>query len=211
MDLANFDYAKYFSQDGYDIYNKKGKFYKDVCSPASINNNDIILRDRKKYIYPNNVTLCKKNCEYKDVNIEQKRIVCECNLKSNKLNDIDENNNFVIDENDDNFLNYFLDNINYKVFICYHLLLSSDNLIINPAFYTILLIFIITIFISIKFLLTGFSKLRIMMYKELPTDEKVRKLIYKQIKKYKCKNTKIKNTIITHEDKIIKKKKKIIK
>ena len=31
--------------------------------------NDITIEDRKKDIYPNNVTLCKENCKYKGINI----------------------------------------------------------------------------------------------------------------------------------------------
>ena len=34
------------------IYNKKDNFYNDICSSASKNNSDIILKDRKTDIYP---------------------------------------------------------------------------------------------------------------------------------------------------------------
>ena len=61
LDLANFDYAKLFEDQGYDIYNKNSSFYNDFCTPASVGENDIIINDRKKDIYPNNVTLCKDN------------------------------------------------------------------------------------------------------------------------------------------------------
>ena len=206
LDLANYNYAKYFSQNGYDIYNKNSEFYHDVCIPSSLNNNDITLEDRKKDIYPNNVTLCKNICEYKDVNLEQKRIICECNLNSNKLNvNMNENNYFCIEENKENFLYYFLDNINYKILICYNLLLSFKNIIKNPAFYIIILIFVIITFFSIKFLINGFSKLRIIMNKEFPTDKKVRKLIFNNLKLFKYNNTIIKDTILSPEDLSIKK------
>ena len=81
--LANFDYSIEFNKQGYDIYDKKSNFYNDICSPAYLGQNDITLTDRKKDIFPNNVTLCKDNCEYKSINIEEKRIICECNLNIN--------------------------------------------------------------------------------------------------------------------------------
>ena len=49
------------------------------------------------------------------------------------------------------------------------------------------------------------------MFKELPTDKKVRKLIYKELKKLKCNNNIIKNNIISHDKKIEKSDKVITK
>ena len=106
LDLANYNYAQYYQNLGYDIYNSNSDFYNDFCSPAFYKDNDIILKDRQKEIFPNNVTLCKDNCIYKSVNIEEKRITCECNLNINSdnihgnkkyfLNEKDENGNFLL-------------------------------------------------------------------------------------------------------------------
>ena len=85
LNLSNFFYEIYFTDQGYDIYDKMNIFYNDICSSAYYDKNDIIIKDRKKYIYPNNVTLCRKNCIYKMVNIDDKRILCECNLNINNL------------------------------------------------------------------------------------------------------------------------------
>ena len=185
MDLANYNFVEIFSKDGYDIYKKDSDFYNDICTPAYINNNDIILEDRKKDIYPNNVTLCKDNCEYKDVDIENKRIICECNFNSNYSNNNLEDESTK--EEDENFISYFLDNINYKIFKCYHLLLSFENLIHNPAFYIILIIFVILMFFSLKSIICGIENLRILMYKEMPTKIKVKQLMIKYLKKMKNK------------------------
>ena len=193
LDLANFDFAEKFYQYGFDIYNKSSDFYNDICTPAFINDNDITLNDRKEDIYPNNVTLCKENCVYKNVDIENKRIVCECNLNSNyeKKN---ENNSFQ--ESEDNFITYFLDNINYKIFKCYHLLLSFDNLITNPAFYTIIIVLVINMFFKIKFCYCGIANLRIVMYKEIPTEKKLKELIKKKLKENKNKKDIKKNDVV---------------
>ena len=73
-DMANYYYSIYFSNRG--IYNKSSKFYNDYCSPAFEGENDITLKDRKKYIYPNNVILCKDNCKYNGVERENGKIIC---------------------------------------------------------------------------------------------------------------------------------------
>ena len=59
LELLNYEYALYFSEQGYDIYNQKSDFYNDLCSSAYIEKNDITLEDRKLEIYPNNVPLNK--------------------------------------------------------------------------------------------------------------------------------------------------------
>ena len=59
-------------------------FNSDFCTPALSGDNNIIFKDRKTDIYPNKITLCKDSCEYKSVNIEEQRNVCECNLNSDK-------------------------------------------------------------------------------------------------------------------------------
>ena len=112
LDLAKFNLAEEFAEKGYDIYDINSDFYNDFCTPTSLGDNDITLEDRIKDIYPHNVTLCKSNCIYKSINLEEQRVICSCNLNSNKTNDKQE-------EIDDNFVTYFIDDINYKVFTCY--------------------------------------------------------------------------------------------
>ena len=205
LDLANFDLVEKFSQIGYDIYNKSSNFYNDICSPASINDNDITLKDRKEDIYPNNVTLCKENCQYKNVDIENKRIICECNLNSNYEK---ENNNSSLQESQENFISYFLDNINYKIFKCYHLFCSFDNLILNPSFYTMIIALVIITFFAVRFFYCGIANIRVVMHKEIPTEKKLKELIIKKKlsinEKFKINNAAPKRKIsnnITEENK----------
>ena len=106
--ISNFNYYKLLYDQGYDIYKKNSDFYNDICSPAYLYDNDIVIEDRKKEIYPNNVTLCPANCEYKSVDIENKKF----NLNKNKnFAQNYEDNNFIIEEDGD-FFDYFLDYIN---------------------------------------------------------------------------------------------------
>ena len=151
LTLANYNYSIYFADQGYDIYNRNDKFYNDICSPAYLYNNDITIQDRKIDIYPNDVILCKDNCDYRAFNIEEKRIICHCNLNSNK-NYTKINNNFLKEEDNGNFFDYFLDYVNYRILKCYNILNSFDNIKTNYAFYCTILILLMIITINILFL-----------------------------------------------------------
>ena len=153
---ANFDYALQFAKEGYDIYDKFSEFYVDPCTAAYIHRNDIPLKDRKKDIYPN-VTICEGgNCHYKSVSLEDHRIACECNMNADTLNETEDD--YI--EDDENVGNYILDNINYEIIRCYYLLLDFKNLKANPAFYTIVIIFILVVFFFIKFFCFGMKRLK---------------------------------------------------
>jgi surface protein len=183
LDLANFEYAQQFAANGYDIYDKNSDFYIDPCTAAFLHKDDIPLKDRKKDIYPN-VTICKgSNCIYKKSNLNDKRIVCECNLNANKMNETGEDD--FMYTSDDDVGNYILENINYKIIRCYYLLLDFKNLVNNPAFYVMVLIFASMLFCSLKFMFFGIQKIRINMYNELPTDAKVKEETRIQLQKMK--------------------------
>ena len=188
LDLANYDLAKYFSERGYDIYNKTSEFYSDICIPISIKNNDIVLKDRKLDIYPNNVKLCKGNCIYKSINIKEKRIVCECYLNTNKIY---KDQNGFLDEDKSNLVDYILNNLNYKILKCYHLFSSFNNLKKNPYFYISIVILAIIIFLYLKNIVFKIKYIRINVFKEIPTKQKLMQLIKEQISKNKNCNIKI--------------------
>ena len=163
LELAKFDLIKEYAEQGYDIYDKSSAFYNDFCTPASSGDYDITLEDRKNDIYPHNVTLCKSNCIYDGINIEEQRVICKCNLNSDKN---EEEVNFV--EDDGNFITYFLDNINYKIFKCYKLFFNSNNLKKSFPFYIILIIFLIFQILDSIYVFHTLKRLKIFMAKEMP-------------------------------------------
>ena len=59
------------------------EIYNDFCTPASMGDKDLTLEDRKKDVIPN-ITLCKSNCKYNGINLEEQRVICSCNLNSDK-------------------------------------------------------------------------------------------------------------------------------
>jgi len=192
LNLSNYYYAAYFIEQGFDIYDKNSDFYYDYCLTAYYKENDLIIKDRIKEIYPNNITLCKSNCEYKNVNIIEQRISCECNLNTNKYKIVNElsddnkekNDNILKeDEEKENFGDLLLKNINYKIFKCSYLIVSFKNLKDNIGFYLISIIFIIMVIFNVKFFFFGLSKLRVKMFEETPTKEKIKSMIIEQISK----------------------------
>ena len=165
LELAKFNLSKKFAEQGYDIYNINSAFYTDFCTPASLGDNDISLDDRKSDIYPQNITFCKSNCKYSGVNIEEQRVICSCNINPDKTVD-----NGQSEEDDGNFVTYFLDNVNYRIFLCYKLFFNANNLIKSYPFYIILIIFIIVQIFNFIFLGHSLQRIQILMTKELSSN-----------------------------------------
>ena len=201
LDKANYDYAIYFAEFGYDIYDVNNSFYKNICSSAYIEDNDLVINDRKKYIYPNNVSLCIKNCIYRGTDLNNKRVICECNLNNNDnlLNYSNNYNNEITDNSDNNFFNYLSDMINYKLFKCYILLLSFDNYKKNIIFYLL----IITVFLYIFFILKIFIKripyMRELMIKNISKPKSIKKYRTVRIRKKVIKLSAKSNGFISKE------------
>ena len=118
---------------------------------------------------------------------------CYCNLNINKKYILNyEDNNFIIEE-DGNFFDYLLDNINYKIFKCYKLVFNRQNLITNISFYIMLLSLFVIIIINVKFYFCDLSKIKILSVKNSIID----KIIFTNIPKEKHKiNMKSKKNIL---------------
>ena len=202
LELANYEYALYFSEFGYDIYEKNDIFYKDICSSAYINNNDIVINDRKRYIFPNNVSLCLNYCIYETSDLEGKRILCNCNLNiNNNSHNYNEENYFEIEEDDNNFFNYVLDKINYEIYKCYSLLYVFDNYRRKIIFYVLIIIFLIYVILIIRFFTHRIFCIRRTIINNIKKSKKL--LLSKSIKKLKSSN--IKNNPVKHKAKRISK------
>ena len=221
--LTNFNYYKYFSNQGYDIYDINSNFYTDICSPAYLEKNDITLTDRKIDFYPENISLCKNNCVYDGVDIEDEKIICLCNMNTNKnYTNISNNTNLLIEEDNENFFTYLLDNINYKIFKCFELIFKFDNLKNNFAFYMAIIFFIIFIIIDFIFFLYSVPKLKSNLIKVVlkiknkqinainnNNKDKNKKIIFKKMKKAKINHSPKLQSNISNPNK--KKEKKMIK
>ena len=176
LDEANFELAKKYAEEGYDIYNLHSKFYTDYCTPVSLNGNDVPLAERKKEIYPNNITLCKNNCVYKGINLDERRVICQCNL-NNKTNE----ENLVQEK--ETFEAYLIDNINYRLFLCYKLFFNAYYIRHTYAFWIILLIFVIVLIFDIVFFQHSLKKLKSYMIKQIPSYSELCKEIFEESKR----------------------------
>ena len=167
----NIDYnlINYFNQQGeYDIFNKNDKFYRDICSKASINNNDLTLNDRYLDIYPHEVNICPKNCEYLGMNITSNRVVCDCSINTGDYEYELMTKEGIIKffKNFNNLIHYFDDMINYKIIKCYHLFKKPDNYM-NICFFIGTTLFMVSFILLLIFRFRGFKKLRLVFYKDL--------------------------------------------
>lgn len=167
LDQYNYNLAEIFSEQGYDIYNASSSFYIDICSTAYIEGNDLVIKDRKFYIYPSNSTICFEDCEYAGINLTTKNFICKC-----KISNYYKGKNFYFEntEDYDNFFSYILDDLNYKIIKCFNLISNIKNFYYNIGFY-ISSCFIIFNFISlIIFYMLSIKKLRILFYKDIPKE-----------------------------------------
>ena len=181
-DLVKLENASYFSDFGYDIYDENSSFYTDNCAAAYIDNNDITLKDRKKYYYPEDVSLCNDSCTYIGVDFDTKRFICECEVSYNSSedNNIQENN-----EEDISYFDYFLSLINYKICACYKLFLDFKSYYYNAGFYIAIVSFAFCIIAMIWFLRWGILDIKILILKNAPNKIKLKDALEKQEKKRK--------------------------
>ena len=184
LDLINYEEAKIFSMQGYNIYNLSSEFYTDKCSSANINGNDIVLNDRIEEIYPYNASFCPNGCGLDTVKIESKRVKCSCNISYSEEKVEITDNQTKINDDDDNFLTYLLDSLNYKIFGCYKIILSLHfkDLVTNAGFYfgaIIILFKIISCFIFSYYFL---KQIRLQIYKSIPNNKNLLKRLERKTK-----------------------------
>jgi hypothetical protein len=143
----------------------------------------LTIKDRQEEIYPNNMTIVNPNCEYKAVDLEKKRLICQFNIldlyKNNSYNEKKNGNFFEIQE--ENFIYYLLDYINYKILVCqnafFHLKNYKNNL---GLLFSSITSFIIVVLIVI-FYIHGLYKIKMIFYNEMPNSKKIKELIRKNI------------------------------
>lgn len=125
---------------GYDLFDLNNSFYQDLCTPfTSDDGTDIILSDRLIDYYEN-ISLCEKNCRYKNYDLKAKKVLCDCPIKKQI--------NLKIENHKDYFL-YFINIRNFsniKVLKCFKLVFSKLGQMNNIGSYIfIFIIFIYTI------------------------------------------------------------------
>ena len=139
-------------QEGYNILNANDSFYNDICTPFTSNTStDMILYDRKITYYNPNLTYCDNGCEYKNIEIKEKMIQCECPINPEENNEITYQQFSLADS-------FYRTNkySNFKVVICYKLVFSEKGQTYNFGSY--LLISIIFFYIISSLVYTSNTK-----------------------------------------------------
>ena len=185
-------------------YNSSHEYYNDMCYAYTTDNGtDIIINDRRNEFINNNLSLCEKNCEYKGYDNNTKKVLCECFIKT-KFHNISE-----IEINKETLLNNFKNykkSINLKVVKCYKSVFTKEGLIKNIGQYILSLIILVTIILTILFIVKGFNKLIVQIQKLLvDISYKNKKNIKNNPKKRQKKKKKMKLTKIKSNDDMNKK------
>ena len=138
-------------------HNISDDYYNNICSVKD-SNIDIILNDRRNEFFINNMSVCEKDCVFKDYNFESKKVLCECFIKINfpLLSKIDINKNLLMN----NFMN--ISNImNLDVMKCYEVLFTKEGLVKNIGNYILISIILINIILLLLFIIKGFKKIKV--------------------------------------------------
>ena len=185
LEAAHFYKAIEFYEEGYDIYNRSNLFYQDYCAPAQDNENDITLVDRAKYYYPT-AAICNDGCIYNMVDFDSKRFICKCNADLNdKIYSYEKNEHvekdLVTKDEDMSYWEYFLSLMNYRIFLCINLFFEFKSFYYNAGFYISFSILLINISLMVVFWIKGLNHIRITLYKNIPTREKLKDILEKQI------------------------------
>ena len=177
FDLINYGEAKIFEEQGYDIYDSSSEFYRDKCTAAYINGNDIIIEDRIKDIYPHNVSICPNGCGFNNADLNNKRFNCSCNISfiNNDLESENDEKEQLNVQTDESFLAYLLDMINYKIFRCPKIIKNSNikDYFTNVGFYLGVIVIIFNIISLSIFFCYFLFQIRLEIFKLIPNQMKL--------------------------------------
>ena len=134
-------------KEGYDILNPNDSFYNDICTPySSKSNTDMILYDRKIVFYNPNITYCEEECTFKNIDINDKNIQCECPIKK------EENSKIIYQDFSLSDAFYKANKYsNFKVITCIELVFSKKGQFNNYGSYFLISIIIFYIIDSIVY------------------------------------------------------------
>ncbi len=96
------------------------------------------MENRVEDVYVN-VSFCEDGCEYNGINLDTYKVICSCtNEETNSTENTTKNKNKFRE-----FIDDLLNNINYKIVVCYQYWLNIKYLKNNSGFYFSIIIFVI--------------------------------------------------------------------
>ena len=147
----NYENAK---NQGYDIYNANDSFFNDICTQYNSNSStDVTLSDRQEN-YFENISLCESNCNYKEINITNNKVHCECGVKEEVNTNVSKDTFNIASLVSNIFQSYGSFKLNFEIVSCFKLIFSAQGMKRN---YCSLILSILTI-INIILLLINFNE-----------------------------------------------------
>ena len=69
--------------NGYNVFDVNSPFYNDICTDfTNENGNDVLLDDRRKDYFDENINLCETGCKFVGYNTSTNLYTCICNIKA---------------------------------------------------------------------------------------------------------------------------------
>ena len=184
---VNISYRASIDEDNIFKYDPLNEFYNDICcSYTSESGTDMTLYDRKNEFNNNNLSLCSKDCEFKEYNSSTKKVICECEIK----NDYSSIEAFIDNVDKGELFFKFIDikkTINIFVVKCYKLLFSREGLIYNIGNYILVSIIILFLASIVFFWIKGYG----ILIEEINKIIEAKKSKLLKLKKKNNKNKKI--------------------
>ena len=79
---------EFYMETGINLYDSSAPFFNDFCeSFHDEHNNDVILQDRRKYMFKN-ASFCEEGCKYSDINFAKSVVHCDCSSKENNFDTV---------------------------------------------------------------------------------------------------------------------------
>ena len=146
----NFTFTEEMKNKSIDVFNPEDEFFNDICYRYSSNGKDILIQDRRTYIY-DNTSLCEPGCIYQSINYSSNTVNCECNFNfsSDKMSSL----NFTKEDVEEH--NIFTMKCGYDAF-------KWKNLSSNPGFWTSSVMMVGQVAMVGMFLKNGLSALTLL-------------------------------------------------
>ena len=144
-EMINFSNAAELREMGVDIYNKKDKFFNDLCSPYANNSLDISLTDKRNDLYVN-VSLCSEGCVYDKIDIDTGKINCNCSED-------------LAAESFESFGSGLFESTNLALFACYNQVFDLEKCSKNIGFYFSITILVLEFTMNAILVKKGFKSI----------------------------------------------------
>ena len=151
-------------KNGYDIFNYSSNFYNDICTPFTNEyGNDVLLDDRRKDYFLENINLCKEGCSFSRYNITTNYYTCKCPSENSNKEEINQNKDITKNFTNEKY-NKKHTNSNIHIFKCFSLVFSSKGQKNNYGSYILLICLISFIVLVLFYFIKGSKQLNNLIF-----------------------------------------------